>query len=63
MSELLKDIQDGTYAHKWIEENEKGRPWFNAQRQRDQEHLIEKVGADLRQMMPFINPVTVKPGE
>ncbi len=63
MQNLLADIQDGTYARKWIEENEKGRPWFNAARKREQEHLIEKVGAELREMMPFLNPVTIKPGE
>jgi ketol-acid reductoisomerase len=63
MYQLLKDIQDGTYAQTWIEENRRGRPTFNAQRRRDQDHLIEQVGQNLRQMMPFINPVTVKPGE
>jgi ketol-acid reductoisomerase len=63
MSQLLQDIQDGTYARGWIEENRKGRPWFNEQRRKEQDHLIEKVGADLRQMMPFVNPVTIKPGE
>ncbi len=63
MSELLKDIQDGTYARNWIEENRNGRPWFNDQRQKEKEHLIEQVGADLRQMMPFINPVVIKPGD
>jgi ketol-acid reductoisomerase len=60
---LLKDIQDGTYARRWIEENQRGRPWFNEQRRKEQEHLIEKVGAELRQMMPFLNPVTIKPGD
>ena len=63
MSRLLKDIQDGTYAENWIEENRQGRPWFNEQRRKEQEHLIEQVGGDLRQMMPFIDPVTIKPGE
>jgi ketol-acid reductoisomerase len=63
MSQLLQDIQDGTYAQSWIEENEKGRPWFNAQRKKEQDHLIEKVGAELRQMMPFIDPVTIKAGD
>ncbi len=63
MSQMLKDIQDGTYAREWIEENRKGRPWFNAQRQSQQEHPIEKVGAELREMMPFIDPVTIRPGE
>lgn len=63
MSKLLREIQNGTYAKGWIEENENGRPWFNQQRRLGQEHLLEKVGAELREMMPFIDPVTIKPGE
>jgi ketol-acid reductoisomerase len=63
MSQMLKDIQDGTYATNWIEENKQGRPWFNEMRRKDQEHLIESVGAQLRSMMPFIDPVTIKPGD
>jgi ketol-acid reductoisomerase len=63
MGQLLKDIQDGAYAKNWIEENRLGRPWFNQRRRSEQDHLIEKVGADLRQMMPFLDPVTVKPGD
>jgi ketol-acid reductoisomerase len=63
MQRMLDEIRDGTYAKKWIAENEAGRPWFNAERKRQQEHPIEKVGAELRAMMPFLNPVTVKPDE
>jgi ketol-acid reductoisomerase len=63
MNRLLKEIQNGDYAHNWIEENRNGRPWFNAERRRHQEHLIEKVGAELREMMPFVQPVHVKPGD
>ena len=63
MSQMLKEIQDGTYADGWIEENRSGRPWFNEQRRLEQDHMIEQVGADLRELMPFIDPVTVKPGE
>lgn len=63
MRQILDDIQDGSYAQRWIEENEKGRPWFNDARRKEQETLIEKVGADLRKMMPFIDPVTIKPGD
>lgn len=63
MSQILKDIQDGTYAKNWIEENKNGRPWFNEERKRQQNHPIEKVGAELRAMMPFLNPITIKPGE
>jgi ketol-acid reductoisomerase len=63
MSQILHEIQDGTYAQNWIEENRRGRPWFNEQRRLNQDHLIEKVGAELRSMMPFIQPVTIRPGE
>ncbi len=63
MSQMLKEIQDGTYAKNWIAENKNGRSWFNAERHRQQDHLIERVGEELRDMMPFIQPVKVKPGE
>ena len=63
MKKMLTEIQDGTYAKKWIAENEAGRPWFNEVRKREQEQPIEKVGAELRAMMPFLNPVTVRPDE
>lgn len=63
MSQILNEIQNGEYARKWIDENENGRTWFDAERRRQQDHLIERVGADLRQMMPFVKPVTIKPGE
>ena len=63
MRQLLKDIQDGTYAKLWIEENSQGRPWFNEQRKQDQDHPLQVVGNELRSMMPFIEPVLVKPGE
>ncbi len=63
MKKMLTEIQDGTYANNWIAENEKGRPWFNETRRREQDQPIEKVGAELRAMMPFLNPVTVKPDE
>ena len=60
---LLQDIQTGTYAEEWIEENQNGRPWFNQQRVKDQDHPIEVVGRELRGMMPFIDSVDIKPGE
>jgi len=63
MKKMLGEIQDGTYARAWIEENERGRPWFEQRRRAEQEHLIEQVGAGLRKMMPFLDPVTIKPGE
>jgi ketol-acid reductoisomerase len=63
MKQMLSEIQDGTYANAWIEENAQGRPWFEEQRKKEQQHPIEVVGAELRQMMPFLDPVTVKPGD
>ncbi|MBZ5667101.1 MAG: ketol-acid reductoisomerase [Acidobacteriia bacterium] len=60
MKQMLKEIQDGTYARNWIKENETGRKWFQATREKEQEQLIEQVGAKLRSMMPFLNPVNIK---
>jgi ketol-acid reductoisomerase len=60
MRQMLKEIQDGTYARNWIAENESGREWFEATRQSEQEHTIERVGERLRSMMQFLDPVTVK---
>ena len=61
MKKMLCEIKDGTYAKTWIAENEAGRPWFKAMRAKEQEHPIEKVGAKLRDMMPFLDPVKVRP--
>src|SRR5215471_1206384 len=61
MKRMLDDIRSGRYAQAWIEENEKGRPWFNEQRAREQNQLLEQVGAELRKMMPFVDPVEIKP--
>jgi ketol-acid reductoisomerase len=63
MKKMLSEIQDGTYARKWIEENELGRPWFNDVRRNKQGHPIEEVGAQLREMMPFLDPVAIKPSD
>ena len=60
MRGILKDIQDGTYAENWIAEDKAGRSWFMGQRRAEQEHQIEKVGAELRGMMPFLDAVTLK---
>src|SRR6188508_583413 len=57
MVKMLAEIQDGTYAKNWIEEDRKGRPWFNAQREREQNQKLEEVGARLRDLMPFLKPV------
>jgi ketol-acid reductoisomerase len=61
MQQLLAEIQDGTFAKKWIKENEDGRPWFNPTRAAEQTQTLEEVGAKLRALMPFIQPVTIRP--
>ena len=63
MQALLAAIRDGSFARDWIAENERGRPRFEAKRQSEREQPIERVGAELRKMMPFLDPVTVKPGD
>ncbi len=63
MKQMLKEIQDGTYARRWIEENEAGRPWFTKQRIQEQNQLIEQVGERLRAMMPFLKPVNIQKEE
>jgi len=62
MRQILEDIRNGAFAEDWIEENQQGRPHFNAMRLKDSEHMIEKVGRELRRMMPFVNPREVIPG-
>jgi ketol-acid reductoisomerase len=56
MKKLLRDIQDGTFAKNWILENQAGRPIYNARKKEEANHLIEKVGKELRAMMPWIKP-------
>jgi ketol-acid reductoisomerase len=57
MRQMLKEIQSGEFARKWIAENEAGCPNFKAMREADRNHPIEVVGARLRNMMPFLDPV------
>ena len=60
MAGVLQNVQNGEFARKWIDENKQGRPNFNARRQREHDLLIEQVGADLRQMMPFLDAKNIK---
>ncbi len=60
MRQMLREIQDGSFARKWIAENDTGREWFDATREKEQQQKIEKVGEELRAMMTFLDPVTVK---
>ncbi|WP_033828058.1 ketol-acid reductoisomerase [Bacillus andreraoultii] len=54
MREILSDIQTGQFAKGWILENQVNRPQFNAINAAEQNHPIEKVGQELRALMPFI---------
>ncbi len=60
MAGVLQNVQNGEFARKWIDENKQGRPNFNARRQREHDLLIEQVGANLRQMMPFLDAKNIK---
>lgn len=60
ISGVLHRIQDGSFAEKWIKENKDGRPYFRKRRQAEHDLTIEKVGKELRRMMPFINAKEIK---
>ncbi len=54
MKYVLTRIQNGSFAKEWITENQAGRPVFLALLKKGREHLIEKVGAELRKMMNWL---------
>ena len=54
MEQVLKEIQDGTFAREWIAENHEGQHKFKAMREEGANHQIEQVGAELREMMSFL---------
>ena len=53
MQKILDDVRDGSFAREWLAESRAGRPHFERLRQVDREHEIERVGAQLRAMMPW----------
>ncbi|HXY36839.1 MAG TPA: ketol-acid reductoisomerase [Planctomycetaceae bacterium] len=59
MKKILHEIQSGQFAKEWILENKANQPTFQAMRRRDREHQIEKVGKELRAMMPWIDAKVV----
>jgi ketol-acid reductoisomerase len=59
MRQILAEIRDGSFAREWVTEHRTGRANFNAARQRDRDHRLERVGAQLRSMMPFVKPRVV----
>ncbi|MBP7332299.1 MAG: ketol-acid reductoisomerase [Firmicutes bacterium] len=54
MKKILAEVQNGEFAKRWILENKAGRPAYNAMKKKESEHLVEKVGAQLRKMMPWL---------
>ena len=54
MKKILAEVQNGKFARKWILENQANRPVYNAIAKREKELLVEKVGAELRAMMPWL---------
>ncbi len=54
MKKVLDEIQDGSFAKKWILENQAGLVSFKALREKFHNHPIEKVGEKLREMMPYL---------
>lgn len=54
MKAILSEIQEGRFAREWILENQAGRPAFKALRAKDAVHPIEKVGKELRDLMPWL---------
>ena len=62
MQGLLDDIRSGAFAKRFIEDQNSGRTEFEAMRAQERGHQIEKVGAELRAQMPFLDPVKVENG-
>ncbi|MDD5692043.1 MAG: ketol-acid reductoisomerase [Candidatus Omnitrophica bacterium] len=54
MKKMLKEIKSGKFAREWIKENETGRKNFDSLMKAGEDHLIEKVGKQLREMMPWM---------
>ena len=55
MKKILTEIQDGSFAQEWVAESESGRKRFKELQARGKEHQIERVGEQLRGMMPWIS--------
>jgi ketol-acid reductoisomerase len=62
MTQLLTEIQDGTFARRWIEEGKRGNPEFRRLRAENARARIEEVGAELRSHMAFLDPKSAPRG-
>lgn len=56
MREVLKDIQNGSFARDWILENQAGKPRYAQMLEADLNHPIEKTGKELRARMSWLKP-------
>ena len=56
MKKILAGVQSGAFAREWMKENDEGRKQFLAMRAQAANHLIEKVGTELRKMMAWNRP-------
>ena len=54
MKQVLTEIQDGTFANKWIKDNAEGRPIYNGRKEEENKEQIVEVGQGLRSMMKFL---------
>ncbi len=63
MKKILKEIQSGTFAKEWMDENKNGRPNYNRLRKQCDEHPIEKVGTELRSMMRWLQEPAKEKGK
>ena len=57
MRQVLREIQDGSFAERWLDENTNGRKGFLDMRKKDSGHQVEQVGRELRSMMTWLEPV------
>jgi ketol-acid reductoisomerase len=63
MQQVLEDIRSGAFARDWVAEHAHGSPRFHARREAERAQPLEEVGAKLRALMPFLDAVTVTPGD
>ena len=61
MKQILADIQSGAFAEEWVKENRDGLPNYHRMQKEGAEHPVEKVGAQLRSMMPFLASGSPRP--
>ena len=58
MKKILSEIQSGAFANEWMAQAREGAPFLLEQREANRAHQIEKVGSELRGLMPFLDPKT-----